>query len=401
MTMQTKQALAAPLRLRHRTGISFIEVLFSIMILGIGFIMVAAIFPVAASQNLATYDQTMASQMAEASARHLESMATMVTMPQTMTPDVLGSSSAFSFWRSPAMIWSFYDERYANAVKTALANYPAPERETAWAAVKGNMISSNDPRYAWTAVYSRDYGDPEVKGIIPYGQVFVFALRNRIRAAYTTEDVDGVPGNANSRLFPELRPKEVSVLLREGTGADGVPAPDIIYFAPAIADRGSEFGVRRIPTHEAVAEGCFVVISDDFQPFADSSASSKKLRGLANGRVYRVGIRRPDLDGHSAFPAYRTPIEGVVPQAWELIPGWDMPSGIGCWSPGPDLKLHTADDNQNIPIQLMMGIAIPARAFIIGRGYKDPANPAAGFDGPAQDIAIFTSYIAINQKLQR
>ena len=46
-------------RSERRSGFSFVEVLFAVMILGIGFIMVAGIFPVAMSQTAATQEDTI------------------------------------------------------------------------------------------------------------------------------------------------------------------------------------------------------------------------------------------------------------------------------------------------------------------------------------------------------
>ena len=45
-------------RLGSRSGFSFTEVLFAVMILGIGFIMIAGIFPVAISQTASSQEET-------------------------------------------------------------------------------------------------------------------------------------------------------------------------------------------------------------------------------------------------------------------------------------------------------------------------------------------------------
>ena len=36
-----------------------------------------------------------------------------------------------------------------------------------------------------------------------------------------------------------------------------------------------------------------------------------------------------------------------------------------------------------------------ATVFVIGRGYADPENPAAGFEGPAQDVAVYTGFVPV------
>src|SRR3712207_3189828 len=49
---------------RRGNGFSFAEVMFAVIILGIGFIMVAAIFPVAIQQTRMTVDETSAAAIA-------------------------------------------------------------------------------------------------------------------------------------------------------------------------------------------------------------------------------------------------------------------------------------------------------------------------------------------------
>ena len=46
------------------SGFSFVEVLFAVIILGVGFIMIAAVFPVAIRQTKSTIDETSAATIA-------------------------------------------------------------------------------------------------------------------------------------------------------------------------------------------------------------------------------------------------------------------------------------------------------------------------------------------------
>src|SRR5438477_2700389 len=55
-----------------RRGFSFAEVMFAVIILGIGFIMIAAIFPVAIQQGKATNDETTGAANAKAQVAILE-----------------------------------------------------------------------------------------------------------------------------------------------------------------------------------------------------------------------------------------------------------------------------------------------------------------------------------------
>src|SRR5688572_24912323 len=72
-----------PVRRRRQGGFNFAEVLFAVMILGIGFIMTAAIFPVALVQTKLTQEETAAASVARGGANYLEQIATNTTLPGT------------------------------------------------------------------------------------------------------------------------------------------------------------------------------------------------------------------------------------------------------------------------------------------------------------------------------
>src|SRR5688572_3759849 len=66
-----------------RRGFSFTEVLFAVMILGVGFIMVAAIFPVAIQQAQTSTEETTSAAVSRGAINYLEKVATNSTMPAT------------------------------------------------------------------------------------------------------------------------------------------------------------------------------------------------------------------------------------------------------------------------------------------------------------------------------
>ena len=57
-----------------RRGFSFVEIMFAVMILGIGFILVAGIFPVALTQTQASGDETVASTVAREGANYIANL---------------------------------------------------------------------------------------------------------------------------------------------------------------------------------------------------------------------------------------------------------------------------------------------------------------------------------------
>src|SRR5437870_2113109 len=73
-------------RARLRAGFSFTEVLFAVMVLGIGFIMIAAMFPVTIRQTQTTMEETQAANMAKEAMAYLQSIATDVNFPVTVPP---------------------------------------------------------------------------------------------------------------------------------------------------------------------------------------------------------------------------------------------------------------------------------------------------------------------------
>src|SRR2546423_11752647 len=71
-------------RARVRAGYSFTEVLFAVMVLGIGFIMIAAMFPVTIRQTQTTMEETQAANMAKEAMAYLQSIATDENFPPTV-----------------------------------------------------------------------------------------------------------------------------------------------------------------------------------------------------------------------------------------------------------------------------------------------------------------------------
>src|SRR5947207_8516189 len=71
-------------RARIRAGYSFTEVLFAVMVLGIGFIMIAAMFPVTIRQTQTTMEETQAANMAKEAMATLQQIATDENFPPTV-----------------------------------------------------------------------------------------------------------------------------------------------------------------------------------------------------------------------------------------------------------------------------------------------------------------------------
>jgi hypothetical protein len=159
-------------------------------------------------------------------------------------------------------------------------NIPAvtpPPPQTAWNAVRGSLISSADPRYAWVPLYRRDGDSAATTDLSTWSaqaQVFLIPVAVRNLSTFTNTDTTG---GVNSNLYPKL----VNVTITDGT-------PDTVTFNSGAT--------------AAVVEGTYVIISDDKITGANA--------GRMNGRVYRVGN----------FSTGNT---------WELLPGNDFSADSG------------------------------------------------------------------------
>ena len=74
----------------HHSGFTFIEVLFAVILLGIGFIMIAAVFPVAIQQTSAVSDETQGTALARDAIKKIQavadSMVTGTAITATLSP---------------------------------------------------------------------------------------------------------------------------------------------------------------------------------------------------------------------------------------------------------------------------------------------------------------------------
>ncbi len=117
-----------PLRRRFR-GFTFTEVLFAVMILGIGFILIAAVLPVAIRQSRQNVDEQTARNLAGEALAKNKLVAKNVTMSPT------GAAPA------PWSVWE-------------------------WGDLSGDHISTLDRRFQWHVLYSRAIGDPSAKVMV-------------------------------------------------------------------------------------------------------------------------------------------------------------------------------------------------------------------------------------------
>jgi len=291
----------------------------------------------------------------------------------------------------------------------------SPPYSNAAGPLVGNYISSSDSRYAWIPVgYQFSYGlDCAPPGTI---KVWILALKVRNQSQYTNKDAqlfDDGKGNPVSTFLPKI---EFFYLRDTGT------KPNYLTFIKWTFN-GKIVGYPTDPANNPpqnctgaydppeAAEGAYVFLADDriAVPINDLTFPNPTINNLpiihpgqANGRFYRLGAKRGDLG----------------PGVWELAPGdgpgHDMSSATSL--PGADNIVGTNDDlevNDNIPPRTTKtafgemnstppsppsgNYVAPAMGYIVGKGYTDPANPASGFEGPAQDLIAFPITVTVPQ----
>lgn len=134
-------------------GFSFVEILFAIAILGVGFIMIAGVFPVAIQQTKLTQEEATA-QVVETNANALMSGAFVSGVPTGTTAWTGG--------------WNW-------------------DRNVFQMDIDASRITASDPRYAWIPLYQYYGGSPRTLQFVP----IVVQARN-------TQTFDPVPGDTDS-----------------------------------------------------------------------------------------------------------------------------------------------------------------------------------------------------------
>jgi len=266
-------------RARRAAGFSFVEVLFAIMILAIGLIMIAAMFPVAIRQAQDTSDETASAAVARNAFALIQENLTDEDLPpvgwiqagigqvrSTRDPQVAGVPPLQT------------EPRYEKQIQGSPRHEMQPP-DWLWKKVCGDMIVADDPRFAWIAFYRRDYVS-NTGDWAPHAQVVVIVLRARQGSVFRQADVRG-SGTA------ALQPRPVTFnLTSDGEG----PASDqVIEFTDGERD--------------AAATGAFLVVAHDPSLIAPYLP---RPGGYQNGWVYRLGNH---LGGHKWELAVESPFQ--------------------------------------------------------------------------------------------
>jgi type II secretory pathway pseudopilin PulG len=208
-------------------GFSFAEVMFAVVILGIGFILIAAIFPVAIQQSQATGEESNAAAIARQAAAAITTVAssTFTTMnpgggPVSSLPGTamntyynptykLGSGMDYESVKQvtlfpptvkPYVQGTGYGLQLSNPgyVAGAPGAVVVPFAGSRWDLIKANAVLPNDPRFAYAAFYKRDNGSSAAELI-----VVAMAVRNKpIYDSSADVSATAVGGSGSYTLTP-------------------------------------------------------------------------------------------------------------------------------------------------------------------------------------------------------
>lgn len=340
-------------------GFTLTEVMFAVILLGIGFIMVAAMFPVALRQTKSSLDETIAAQLGRSALGAVEALATdnltvrYDPLDKSATPTLVSDAATGKYSTMPAT---------GGAVRmftgSLINTYGAPaniDEIRTWESFKGDFILKSDPRYAWTMVYRREGTPGVVSTWSDVAQVYIFLTQRAeppfAGAPHTATDPSDITFYAADPFLPNLAPKPIRLILTEQTEDQGIP--DIVSFVSTTADTFIQ--------PPAIGDGAFVIVTDD---------------PVARGKVYRVGPRA----------------DGAAELSYELMPGWDMPV--------TDASLISGLDN--LPARALgTGIAPANQAawgMMFGRGYRPnvPLSTAPVYEGNNMAVYMYVGFVRVH-----
>lgn len=308
---------------RHRRGFSFAEVMFAVIILGVGFIMIAGIFPVAIQQNQTTNEESEAAAAAREAANTIANIAQQGS-PAGMVVNNATEAMQFTSPNGPvasvtplATVPMFPPtvKQHTSLPTVPVANLVAPPAIVVpfggarWQAIQNSVILASDPRYAYVPFYKRE-NNSNVAELI----VVAVAVRNR-PIYQSSEDV----GFARTTGLPLGVSPNASISVHiyanntAGTGPDNQTTP-YMTIVP-----------NTIRTSTTCVEGGFVTFP-------------MNVAGTPQGRTYCLGRA----------------LGGASGTLFEIEPGDDLSEG-----PGADGLWGTGDDEYDTPVSGAAAIYAP------------------------------------------
>jgi Tfp pilus assembly protein PilV len=324
---------------------TFIEVLFAVILLGIGFIMIAGVFPVAIQQTAAVSDETQGTAIARDAIKKIQAVA-----------DSLNANVLF-----PTTGTSAVPQVWAITTTTPNVSMLTPANNTGlMAALGADSFFSADHRYGWVGFYRRDSttaaGGPPVG---PFAQVYVITLQNPNFASYLYPVPSASQTTISGPIPPPVPPSTYGISPMSPPSATSTP-PSIqaSFYYNSDGSTTAQLTYPSTQTPNGVT-GAYVLVA------ALGSGGSPAVPPGMIGRFFRLGV----ATGSNTFL---------------IQPGFDI----------------TPSDATTYGFTANGSVAFTASVWLIGAApMPDPGGSGeftGPFSGPNQDIGVATGFIRVN-----
>jgi type II secretory pathway pseudopilin PulG len=327
-------------RNRH-SAFSFIEVLFAVILLGIGFIMIAGIFPVAIQQTAVVSNETEGTLVTRDAIRKIQAAA---NAPIGTPPTTPGTTN------------SIFQPTLAGGNPNVVAFSP-----NIMQALGSDSFFTADRRFGWVGFYRRD------SATSPFIQVFVIALQNPNFPNYVTKYLPGetTPINPAPPIFPPVAP----------------PIPPALYnYAPP-----STYAAPTVPP----APGVVASISASFTYDATAKVTTVTLTNFGTGNVPNGATGAFILGATTAAPN----IVGRFFRLGSVPPNTPVTSNSQTFYLQPGSDLTDADIASGVPATFNANVFLIGNAPTLSSTTGEFTGP---FTGPNQDIAAESAFIRVN-----
>ncbi|MGD0389437.1 MAG: hypothetical protein ABSC42_10835 [Tepidisphaeraceae bacterium] len=318
---------------------TFIEVLFAVILLGIGFIMIAGVFPVAIQQTAAVSDETQGTLLAHDAIKKIQAVA-----------DGMVNGTASTLTLFPATGTSAAPQVWAITTSSPPTYIMTTPFTGLMAALGADSFFTADHRYGWVGFYRRD------SITNPFAQVYVIALQNPNFANYLYPVPSSGQTTISGPVPPPVPPSTYGYSpISPPTAATSIQAS--FYYNTD----GTTTVVLAYPTGQASPNGttgAYVLVA--------TSGTSNMV-----GRFFRLG-------NVSAVTPGSTPPSGLY-QTFVLQSGSDITPADG-YTPSATTAAFTGS------VWLIGAAPMPDASG----GFTGP------FSGPNQDIGVATGFIRVN-----
>jgi prepilin-type N-terminal cleavage/methylation domain-containing protein len=348
----------------RNSGFTFIEVLFAVIILGIGFIMIAGVFPVAIQQTAVVTSETQGSLITRDAIRRIQDIADAPISTGTQNYPPSTSTTSYSLFQP------------TNGTVQAFS-------PNIMQALGSDCFYSSDRRFGWAGFYRRD------STTSPFAQIFIVALQNPNFPNYTTLYQPGETTAISPAppIPPTVAPPVPPIFYNYAS-----PSP---YTPPTVAPAQPTLGVAATTTANVYYCPDGTTTIEILYPATQSTPNGATgayvlLAGGATpanmvGRFFRLGAPLG-----TSSPDYPTPFTPPVGQPYEI---YQVQSGTDI------TPADAAAQAPPWPGSLSTAAITGATIFMVGRApaYNAATSDYSGpFTGPNQDIGVASAFIRVN-----